>query len=279
MNIKTITRNFSSTFRLLMAAVALLFIASMIAPVLMAQAVLQGYKSDETLQRGMVVTVSKKDPQKVEAATEKTFKDAKGVVADQNDSPVRISSDEQNVFVATSGRYEMLVSNENGLIKPGDYLAGSSLDGIAMKAKDDQSTIVARSAGVFEGEGDSIGSSEKDGRKIEFGRIQADIEIGKNPNQKPPAATTALNTLEEIASTIADKQVSPLRIYLALIVLLITASVTCVMLVSGVRSAVISLGRNPLSRNSIFKGMFQVLLLSLIIFITGLFGVYLLIKL
>lgn len=262
-----------------MAAVALLFVAGMIAPVLMAQAVLQGYKSDESLQRGMIVIISKDDPQKVEVATEKTFKNTKGVVADQNDSPVRISSEEQNVFVATSGRYEMLVSNENGRIKPGDYLAGSSLDGIAMKAKDDQSTIVARSAGVFEGGGDSIGSSDKDGRKIEFGRIQADIEIGKNPNQKPPATTTALNTLEEVASTIADKPVSPLRVYLAIIVLLITAGVTFVMLVSGVRSAVISLGRNPLSKNSIFKGMFQVMLVSMIIFITGLFGVYLLIKL
>jgi hypothetical protein len=279
MNIKTITKNLSSAFRLPMAILTLIFVLGMAAPVLMAQAVLQGYKSDESLQRGMVVTVSKDDPQKVEVATDKTFKDAKGVVADQNDSPVRISSEEQNVFVATSGRYEMLVSNENGSIKPGDYLAGSSLDGIAMKAKDDQSTIVARSAGVFQGEGDSIGNSEKDGRKIEFGRIQADIEIGKNPNQKPPVATTALNNLEEVASTIADKPVSPLRVYLALIVLLITAGVTFVMLVSGVRSAVISIGRNPLSRNLIFRGMFQMLLVSMIIFITGLFGVYLLIKL
>jgi hypothetical protein len=279
MNIKIIAKNFSSTFRLLMAAVALLFIAGMIAPVLTAQAVLQGYKSDQALQRGMLVTTSKDDPQKVEATTEKTFSSIKGVVADQNDSPVRISSEDQNVFVATSGRYEVLVSNENGTIKPGDYLSGSSLDGIAMKAKDDQSVIVARSAGVFQGGGDSIGNSDKDGRKIEFGRIQADIEIGKNPNQKPPAATTALNNLEEVASTIADKPVSPLRVYLAVIVLLITAGVTFVMLVSGVRSAVISLGRNPLSKNSIFKGMFQVMFISLIIFITGLFGVYLLIKL
>lgn len=263
---------------LAIAMLALLAL-SMLGPITLAQSVLQGYKSDETLQRGMLVTLNKDDQGKVEAVTHKTLENVKGVVADQNDSPVTISSEEQNVFVASSGRYEMLVSNENGPIKPGDYLSGSSLDGIAMKATDRQSVAVGQAVGSFRGGGDSIGNSSKDGRTIEFGRIQADIGIGTNPLQKQPAKDTALDTLQEVASTIAGRSVSPLRIYLAFILLLITAAVASAMLISGVRSAVISLGRNPLSKNIILKGMIQVLILSLVIFITGLFGVYLLIKL
>jgi hypothetical protein len=46
-----------------------------------------------------------------------------------------------------------------------------------------------------------------------------------------------------------------------------------------VRSSMIALGRNPLSRKSILRGMFQVIITSIIIFICGLFGVYLLLKL
>lgn len=258
---------------------AVAFIGLSAAPVF-AQTVLQGYQSDETLQRGMLVTLKKDDQTKVEAITDKTLETLKGVVADPNDSPVTISEEGQKVFVATSGRYEVLVSNENGKIAQGDYLSISSLAGIAMKATDGQEMVLGQASQKFEGGGDSIGKSKtKDGRTVEFARIQVDIGIGKNPWKKPPVKDTALNTLQNVANAIADKPVSPVRIYLAIIILVIAAGIAGTMLVSGVRSGVISLGRNPLSRNTILKGMVQVLLLSLTIFLTGLFGVYLLIKL
>ncbi len=85
--------------------------------------------------------------------------------------------------------------------------------------------------------------------------------------------------MQKAANTIADKPVSTLKIYLALVVLLVTAGVAATALFSGIRSTVISIGRNPLSKGVIMKGLIQVLLISLIIFITGFFGVYLLIKL
>jgi hypothetical protein len=52
-----------------------------------------------------------------------------------------------------------------------------------------------------------------------------------------------------------------------------------VILYSGVRNTLISIGRNPLSKKTIYKGLIQIILMGLIIFITGLFGVYLLLKL
>lgn len=245
-----------------------------------AQTVLQGYKSDESLQKGMLVALKKDDQSKVEAITDKTLDKLKGVVADPNDSPVTLSGDGQKVFVATSGSYEVLVSNENGPINQGDYISGSSLAGIAMKANEFQSTIVGRAAAKFEGAGDSIGKSKaKDGKSVSFGRIKVDIGIAKNPNMKTPEKDKVPDALQRAASTIAQKPVNTLRIYLALIVLLVTASVAGITLFSGVRSTVISIGRNPLSKGIILKGLFQVLIVSLIIFITGLFGVYLLIKL
>lgn len=248
-------------------------------PVL-AQTVLQGYDSDEPLQKGMLVTLKKDDETKVRAVTDETLKDLKGVVADSNDSPVTISGEGQKIFVASSGRYEVLVSNENGKISSGDYITGSSLAGIGMKADEIQTVILGRAIGAFEGGGDSIGkSTAKDGSTVSFGRIQVDIGIGKNPLLKSPEKDKVPDALQRISNTIAEKPVSSLRIYLALIILVVTAIVAGTTLFSGVRSAVIAIGRNPLSKGTIYKGLFQVLLLSLIIFITGLFGVYLLIKL
>lgn len=52
-----------------------------------------------------------------------------------------------------------------------------------------------------------------------------------------------------------------------------------VLLYAGVRNAIISIGRNPMSRKSIVKALIQVILTSLLILIIGLFAVYLLLKL
>lgn len=265
----------------IVAAVSLatLIFLSTAGPVL-AQTVLQGYASDEMLQKGMLVTLKKDDQTKVQAVTDETIADLKGVVADANDSPVTLSGDGRKVFVASTGSYEVLVSNENGKIEQGDYITGSSLNGIAMKAGDIQSVVLGRAVGKFEGGGDSIGkSTAKSGDTVSFGRIQVDIGIGKNPLQKTPIKDKVPDALQKLTTTIAEKPVSTLRIYLALVVLVVTAMVAGTTLFSGVRSTVISIGRNPLSKGIIFRGLFQVLLLSLIIFITGLFGVYLLIKL
>ncbi|MGI9027820.1 MAG: hypothetical protein ACR2FM_03185 [Candidatus Saccharimonadales bacterium] len=280
MNTKSKLKSLIFSQRLLASfALVLLIVMSAAGPIL-AQTVLQGYSSDEALQKGMLVALKKDDQSKIEAINDKNLQDLKGVVADANDSPVTISGDGQKIFVATEGSYEVLVSNENGSIEQGDYISGSSLAGIGMKANDKQENVAGRAIGKFEGAGDSIGkSTTKSGATVAFGRIQVDIGVTKNPLLKIPEKDKVPDGLQRIASTVAEKQVSTLRIYLAMMVLLISAFVAGTTLFSGVRSTVISVGRNPLSRGIIFKGLFQVLLLSLIIFITGLFGVYLLIKL
>jgi hypothetical protein len=62
------------------------------------------------------------------------------------------------------------------------------------------------------------------------------------------------------------------------LIFLVSIVATIVILWSGVRSSLISLGRNPLSRHAIFSGMYKVILTGLGVFIIGLAGVYLLIK-
>jgi hypothetical protein len=47
---------------------------------------------------------------------------------------------------------------------------------------------------------------------------------------------------------------------------------------SGVRGSLIALGRNPLSRKAIFSGMYKVVITGIGIFILGLAGVYLLLR-
>lgn len=228
----------------------------------------------------MLVALKKDDQSKIEAVTDKTLAEMKGIVADANDSPVTLSGEGRKIFVATEGTYEVLVSNENGKIDKGDYVSISSLSGVGMKAAESQGMVVGRAASAFTGGGDSVGkTTSKDNRVVEFGRIKVDLGVTKNPYLKTPDKDKVPDALQKVATGIAEQPVSTLRIYMALIVLLVTAGVAATTLFSGVRSTVISIGRNPLSKGVILKGLLQVLLVSLIIFITGLFGVYLLLKL
>ncbi len=279
MNIKKFKSILLSQRLIASLVLTFLIVVSAAGPVL-AQTVLQGYSSDEPLQKGMLVKLNKDDQSKVETVTDESLDNLKGVVADANDSPVTLSGDGQKVFVATNGSYEVLVSNENGQIAQGDYISVSSLGGIGMKASESQTVVLGRAIAKFEGGGDSIGkSTTKDGKNVSFGRIKVDIGVVKNPLLKNPEKDKVPDVLQKAASTVAEKPVTSLRIYLALCVLLATTLVATITLFSGVRSTIISIGRNPLSKGIIIKGLIQVLLVSLIIFITGLFGVYLLIKL
>ena len=66
---------------------------------------------------------------------------------------------------------------------------------------------------------------------------------------------------------------------LSLLIFLASVVIAGSMLYAGVHSSMISIGRNPLSKQSIVRSMIQVIVTSFIVFIIGIFGVYLLLKL
>lgn len=249
---------------------------------LAAQSVTEGYSSDEVLQRGMLVAIKKDDSKKVEAITSGSLDRLRGVVIQPSDSPVTLSQEGQKVFVATGGTYEALVSDQNGPIKTGDYISISPLAGIGMKATENQSIVLGRATAEFKGAEDAISSTPASGgdkQQVHFARVQVNIAINRNPLLKVPDNPKVPKLLEKISETVANKPLSPSRIYIATAVFLAAGVISGIMLYSGSRSALISIGRNPFSKKVILRGLAQVVILSLIIFITGIFGVYLLLKL
>lgn len=250
-------------------------------PDLSAQSLNQGYTADQPLELGMLVKEKDSDHSKVEPVKQSTLAYLKGVVVSRNDSAVVIAGEGQNVFVADSGTHDVLVSDENGNIKKGDYLSISSLDGIAMKADNKVSIVLGRAAENFDGAADNIGSTTRksDDKKINLGKIQADIAIAASPIKKQPARDTVPRIFKDVSSSVAGKSVSTGRIWLASIVFLASSMVTGIMLYGGARSSLIALGRNPLSKKSIIRGLIQVVIMGMIVFICGMFGVYLLLKL
>ena len=246
-----------------------------------AQSVLQGYSSDEDLQKGMLIALKEGDESKIVAVTDKNVDKFKGVVVNKNDSPVTISNEDRKIFVATTGPYEVLVTDENGPIKKGNYISISTSSGIGAKALESQEYVIGVATSDFAGEGDSVSSSTtSEGKSIaNIGRINVDVQLAKNPNSKNPSKDKIPDAIQKFARAVADKPISNVRIYIGMAIFLAASAIAGTMLYSGVRNTIISIGRNPLSKASIYRGLFQVILLSLIIFIVGIFGVYLLLKL
>jgi hypothetical protein len=246
----------------------------------------QGYATDTPLDNGTIVQLSGTDPTVVKIATQANLSNMFGVTVDRSQLLLASSNDalKNEVFVAVSGTYSALVSNQAGTIAVGDYLTMSSVNGVLMKAGTEEKTVFGRATEAFDGKGVTLGTTTlkdttgKDNKTVILGSIPVTVDIKHNPNDK----TTKVNVpdwLERIGVAIAEKQVSPIRIYLSMGITGLSIITAIAMLYSGIRNSVISIGRNPMSKKSIFRALAQVIITSLLILVIGLFAVYLLLKL
>ena len=246
----------------------------------------QGYSSDTPLDTGTIVQLTGKDANQVKIAKQAELQNMFGVVVDRNQLSVTLSSEalKNETFVAASGTYNVLVSTQGGPIASGDYVTLSSVNGVAMKAGTEEKTVFGRANGPFDGKGITLGSTVlKDvngntNQTVKLGSVPVTIDIKKNPNDKSTKSDLP-EFLQRLGQQIAEKEVSPIRIYLSLGITLISILAAIAILYSGVRNGVISIGRNPMSKKSIFRALLEVILTSILILIIGLFAVYLLLRL
>ena len=248
----------------------------------------QGYAADSSLQTGTIVQLGggSSGAAKVSAASLSKLTQMYGVTVDAHNLSLTLSSASiaNEVFVATTGTYPVLVSTQNGAIVKGDYVTISSVDGVGMKANPEQSVVFGRAAADFDGKANVIGSASlkdtggKVVKKVALGSIAVAIDIRHNPNEKSTAANIP-KPLQRLGEAIAEKPVGPIRIYLSIGITGISIVAAIALLYSGVRNSIISIGRNPLSKKPIFRALIEIILTSLIIVIVGLFAVYLLLKL
>jgi hypothetical protein len=178
----------------------------------------------------------------------------------------------------------VIVTSEGGVIKTGDSVTVSNLKGTAMKASVDEEVILGKALNSFDGKNNTIGTSAlkydngKTAQSVTLGLISVAIDIKHNPEVKS-TKTKLPPVLERLGEQIAEKPLSPFRIYLSVAITVIAIIMAIVILYAGIRNSIISIGRNPLSKKSIFRGLAQIILTAFIVLIIGLFTVYLILKL
>jgi hypothetical protein len=257
---------------LLMAALAGILLFNLNPVAAKADNIIQGFDSKDTLQPGILVELDKTTSKAVKILPGTDSDQIFGVVIDPSDAPFTLNGQNSKVFVATSGSFQVLVSTIGGSIKSGDFVTVSNLDGIGQKATSVQSRIIGQALSSFDGTSNVITTSGK----VAIGRVYVQI----NPQNNPLANNAVLipSFLRKASNAVAGKSVPAIRVYGALAVFIFSALVSVLVLWSGVRGSLIALGRNPLSRKAIFSGMYKVVFSGIGIFILGLAGVYLLLK-
>ncbi|HSX45801.1 MAG TPA: hypothetical protein VLG27_02220 [Candidatus Saccharimonadia bacterium] len=250
------------------------------------QSIVQSYNADPKVLPGMLVELKDKQSDTVTPLTEKDIKKMLGVVVPIGQAAVVLSppsSPTGQVLVATSGRFNVLVSNQGGPVKIGDYITASAIDGVAMKASPTQQEILGRAITIFDGKKNVLGTVQlkvTGGHtlNVAIGTITLDMELKQNPLVQKTVSYLP-QFVVNAAVGIAQKPVSSGRIYLGVVMMFIILFVTSNMVFSGVRSGMISIGRNPLSKKSIIRSLIQTVIAGLFIFAAGLFAVYLILKL
>ncbi|HSX35668.1 MAG TPA: hypothetical protein VLH84_01900 [Patescibacteria group bacterium] len=249
-----------------------------------AQNVTEGYQSDAALENGLIVRLDPKDAKKVQPVKFANAKDMLGVTVASTDAPVSLSSpDVQQVFVATFGQYNVLVSNQNGPVKAGDFITISALDGVGMEATHSDQYVLGKALEGFAGLNDAdshttLTSVKGDKRNVGLKRILVDISVAHNPTYSGDKVAGVPQFLVNIARSVTNKPLTALRLYLSLIVILSTFFIAGWVMYSGIRNGMTAVGRNPLAKSAIMRSLVSVILTSLVVVISGLIAVYLLLK-
>jgi hypothetical protein len=265
-------------------AMVVLGLLMLISGVATAQNVTQGYLSDQELQNGLIVRLKPSDPKKVEALGQPNASDMLGVIVSSSAAPVSLSdpTTRQN-FVATFGKYDVLMSTQNGPIKSGDYITISAVDGVGMKADSQQMFVLGKALGVFTGIGDAestVTLTDKSGgkREVALKRVAVDIGVAHNPAYSGDEVPGVPHFLSQAARLVTKKPLTALRLYSCLGILALAFVVAGAIIYSGVRTGMVAVGRNPLAKKSITRNIVTVALAAFVIVIIGVIAVYLLLK-
>ncbi|HSE29221.1 MAG TPA: hypothetical protein VLA77_01390 [Candidatus Saccharimonadales bacterium] len=178
------------------------------------------------------------------------------------------------VQVVTSGVTYALVSDMSGTIQTGDKITTSPIRGVGMKTLE-SNIILGTAQSNFSTDGAVEQTiTQKDGsrKKVMINKIP--VQVSVNFYQTPTEQTNLPPILNDLASTVAGRQVSPVRIIVALLILLVALITMAILLYSSVKSSVISIGRNPLSEHAVYKSLWQIGLIVLGILLLTVIAIY-----
>lgn len=212
----------------------------------------------------------------VELATTEHADRLIGVVS--NEPLIELSNGGSGVQVVTSGLTMALVSDLNGAVLSGDKIAVSPIEGVGMKATESATIVGTAQSDLSTAQAETRTITDKTGKEVtvEIGLVQMQVGVAYyTPASAQEDSSFMPSFLQEVADNVAGRNVSPMRVLVAALVLLLLFVSVTVLLYSAVRSSIISIGRNPLSQGAVRKSLLQVGLTVVTVLLFGVAIIYL----
>lgn len=260
-----------------------LLISTSLAANISAATLSRDFFSDEKLAKGTIVSLDQQ-ASKVLKSNFKNLHNMFGVVVEEGDISFKRQADQQIVAVANEGVMDTLVSTANGEIKSGDPITVRSVEGVGEKA-----TQNGRIVGIAQ---DNFSAQSSNGKNFTIDQegSKKDIVVGLLPVKlgvtdytlSNPALGTASeqerNWIERIADSFAGKEVKPIALIAAGLVLVSGVFIATFLITSSSFASVISIGRNPFARKNIITSLIGLIALSVGIFASSIALAYLILR-
>ena len=227
------------------------------------QSLSRSYSADKNVPTGSVVALAEESGDNIVLANTSNADRTVGVVVQASESVLEINPGVNRPQVATGGIVRVLVSTAGGEIKSGDKVSVSALSGVAQKsylgdyvvgfAKDDFTGAESGTQDV-----ELIDESGKT-RQFKAGLIEVQLSIGLE-NSLDSAEN--LNSTQELVKSITGNSTSMPRIIASIVIALLTLIGLSILLYASIYGSIISIGRNPLARASILRGLAVVLVMA-----------------
>lgn len=264
--------------RLEVIAVLTLLLSWLLLPVVAqaASVVSQGFKVTEKFATGQAVVMNNGT---LAAATASNQAQLYGVVITRQDAVISLSNGLNEVQVVTSGPASVIASDLNGEIKTGDQLVPSPISGVVMKG-----TEAGKSLGVAQQDMSALSANYQkqsvkmtDGSSKQVNVVLLSVAVNIHDFQPSVPTTPAiLLPLQSALSNTVGKQVSTMRLIIALGILVVTIVAVFVILYAAASSSIRSVGRNPTAQSAIFLSLIQVVAIIAVIFAVA-FGLIMLV--
>jgi len=231
----------------------------------------QSFKADTTQDFVNGALVSTKDNKNsIELATLRTASRLVGVI--DGNPLVSLSKDGQDIEVVLSGTTDVLVSDINGTIKSGDRITVSPVAGLGMKATTDSQIIGTAQDDLQATTTRNVTDRNGKHHSIHIGHVRTQIGIAA---YQPSGNNLLPPIIQNTANSIAGGPVSLARVLICSALLMLGFVTTIILVYTSTRSAMTSLGRNPLAARAIRRGLYQVITISLAVVGSSLLASYL----
>lgn len=227
----------------------------------------QSYNTtSDNISQGALLSLTSSDGNSVEPATSGNVTRLVGIAADK--PLVELSEGgESSVSVVVSGSAKALISDINGTVKSGDRVTISPISGIGMKTIEASQVVGTAQADLSSVPTTTKSVSGQNGKseKIKVGLLPIAVNVAYYSGNASKGAISSFIPpfLQSLANTITGRQVSPLRVLLGTLALLLGFITVISMLYASIRSGVTSIGRNPLAEKALRKGLIDVVIAAI----------------